>query len=58
MPAVDKVLDRIRDRSIFLKLDLKSGDSQIKINVKDNSKMGLCTHEGYYKVKLMLFGLI
>jgi hypothetical protein len=39
LPKIDDIFDQLRGEKIFLKIDLRSGYYQIRINDEDNNKI-------------------
>jgi hypothetical protein len=57
LPRIEDLFDRMRDATIFLKIDLRSGYHQMKIRPSDNSKMDFSTRYNLYEFTVMSFGL-
>ena len=57
LSRIDDLLDQLRDAKFFFKIDLRSGDHQIKILPKDIPKTAFSTRYGLYKYIVMSFGL-
>jgi hypothetical protein len=57
LPCIEDLFNRMRDARLFLKIDLRSGDHQMKIRPSDNSKTDFSTRYNLYEFTVMSFGL-
>lgn len=58
IPVIDEMLDELHLAKYFSKLDLSSRHYQMRVSLKDVTNIAFRNHEGHYKFKVMLFGLI
>jgi len=57
LPLIADILDGIRRRKVFMKLDLRWGYNNIRIKEGDKWKAAFTTYIGAYKPTVMYFGL-
>ena len=57
LPRIDILFDKLAKAKVFLKIDLRSGYHQIKIQPEDIPKMAFSTRYGLYEYLVMSFGL-
>ena len=58
MPLMNELRDRVKDATIFTKLDLKNGYHLIRIKKGDEWKTAFRTRYGLYQYNVMPFGLV
>jgi hypothetical protein len=57
LPRIEDLFDQLRGASMFLKIDLRSGYHQLRIQPSDIPKMTFITKYGLYGYTVMSFGL-
>jgi hypothetical protein len=57
MPRIDDLFDQLKGACVFSKIDLQSGNHQLKIRTSDIPKTAFITRYGLYEYTLMSFGL-
>jgi hypothetical protein len=57
LPRIDDLFDQLKDAKIFLKIDLKSGYHQVRINDEDINKTTFRTRYGHFEFTVLPFGL-
>ena len=57
LPRIDDLLDKMRGKSVFSTLDVKTGYWQIQMEENSREKTAFITSEGLYEFQVMPFGL-
>jgi hypothetical protein len=57
LPLISGLLDRLRTRKIFTKLDLRGASNLLRICPRDEWKTTFCTHYGHFEYTIMPFDL-
>jgi hypothetical protein len=57
LPRIDVLFDQLVGSKVFSKIDLRSGDHQIKIRASNIPKTAFSTRYGLYEYLVMSFGL-
>jgi hypothetical protein len=57
LPRIEDLFDQMKEASVFLKIDLRSGYHQLKIRESDIPKTAFRTQYGLYEYTVMSFGL-
>jgi len=57
LPRIDDLMDQLVGARVFSKIDLSSGNHQIKVKDEDIQKTAFRTRYGHYKYKVMPFGV-
>ena len=57
LPLISDVLENIRTKKLFTKMDLRWGYNNIRIKEGDEWKVAFMTPEGLFELTVMFFGL-
>jgi hypothetical protein len=57
LPRIDDLFDQLKGAKYFSKIDLRSGDYQLRIRHEDVPKTGFVTHYGQHEFIVVPFGL-
>ncbi|GKG19859.1 putative reverse transcriptase domain-containing protein, partial [Tanacetum coccineum] len=57
LPRIDDLFDQLQGSSVYLKIDLKLGYHQLRVQEEDISKTTFRTRYGHYEFQVMPFGL-
>uniref|UniRef100_A0A0W0FGE2 Reverse transcriptase domain-containing protein n=1 Tax=Moniliophthora roreri TaxID=221103 RepID=A0A0W0FGE2_MONRR len=58
LPLVSDLIDRLKDATIFSKLDLRNGYNNVRIKDGDQWKAAFKTNRGLFEPTVMFFGLM
>ena len=57
MPLIEEIIEELAGSSYFTKLDMQSGNHQVRMKKEDEYKTAFKTHHDHYQFKVMPFGL-